>query len=42
MRTAMLSMLMLTAVLMSGAGIYTATGSSAYQTADGYGVSELH
>ena len=42
MRTALLSLLMLTAVLTSGAGIYAATGSSSYQTADGYGISVHH
>jgi len=39
MRIALLSVLMLSAVLTSGAGIYAATGNSAYQTADGYGIS---
>jgi hypothetical protein len=39
MRAALLSLLMLSAVLTSGAGIYAATASSTYHTADGYGVS---
>lgn len=41
MRTALLSFLMLAAVLTSGVGIY-ATGNSSYQTADGYGISVRH
>ncbi|WP_345099463.1 hypothetical protein [Chelativorans composti] len=42
MRTALLSFLMLAAVLTSGVGIYAATGNSSYQTADGYGISVRH
>lgn len=38
MRATLLSLMMLTAVLLSGAGIYAATASSAYHASDGYGI----
>jgi len=39
MRAAILSLMLFGAVVLSGAGIYAATGSGSYQTTDGYGVS---
>ena len=39
MRATILSLMLLTGVVVSGAGIYAATASSAYQTSDGYGIS---
>jgi len=39
MRTAFLSLMMLTAVAASGAGIWAATASDVYETTDGYGIS---
>lgn len=41
MRTALLSLMLLAAVMISGAGIYAATASGSHQTTDGYGVSRL-
>ena len=41
MRTAILSLMLLSAVMVSGAGIYAATASGAYPAADdGYGISQ--
>ncbi|MCT7373904.1 hypothetical protein [Chelativorans salis] len=40
MRAAVLSLMLITAVVVSGAGIYAATASGgAYETTDGYGIS---
>ncbi len=41
MRVAILSLMLLSAVILSGAGIYTASDSGAFQTVDGYGVNQL-
>ncbi|UUP18478.1 hypothetical protein [Nitratireductor thuwali] len=38
MRAAVLSLMMLTAVAASGAGIYAATASGTQATTDGYGI----
>jgi hypothetical protein len=41
MRAAILSLMLLTAVTVSGAGIYAATASDVFHSTDGYGVSNL-
>lgn len=41
MRAAILSLMLFTAVMISGAGIYTATASGSHQAAHGYGVVDL-
>ncbi|WP_309083826.1 hypothetical protein [Chelativorans sp.] len=38
MRAAILSLMLFTAVTMSGAGIYAATAGGVYQATDGYGI----
>lgn len=40
MRATILSLMLFAAVLMSGAGIYTATASVDHEASDGYGVIE--
>ncbi len=39
MRATVLSLLLITAVAVSGAGIYAATASGTHGTTDGYGIS---
>jgi hypothetical protein len=41
MRATILSLMLLTAVMASGAGIYAATASGSYYTTDGYGISDF-
>ncbi|WEX08464.1 hypothetical protein [Chelativorans sp. AA-79] len=41
MRATILSLMLLTAVMVSGAGIYAATASGVYHSTDGYGISDL-
>lgn len=41
MRVAILSLMLISAVAVSGAGLYTATASGVYQTVDGYGINDI-
>jgi len=41
MRATILSLMLLNAVMVSGAGIYAATASGAHHTSDGYGISDF-
>ena len=41
MRATILSLMLLTAVMVSGAGIYAATASGSYHSSDGYGISDF-